>query len=28
VEFALEGLYLSRKLAKDEMDGSTVYGRS
>jgi len=28
VEFALEGLYLSRKLAKDEVDGSTVYGRS
>ena len=28
VEFALEGLYLSRKLAKDEVDGATVYGRS
>jgi magnesium chelatase subunit I len=28
VEFALEGLYLSRKLAKDSVDGATVYGRS
>jgi magnesium chelatase subunit I len=28
VEFALEGLHLSRKLAKDEVGGATVYGRA
>ncbi len=26
VEFALEGLWLNRRLAKDEIDGRTVYG--
>ena len=26
VEFALEGLHLNRRLAKDEIDGRTVYG--
>jgi len=25
VEFALEGLYLMRRLAKDEVDGGAVY---
>ncbi|MBC7375339.1 MAG: magnesium chelatase, partial [Frankiales bacterium] len=27
VEFALEGLHLNRRLAKDEVAGKTVYGR-
>jgi magnesium chelatase subunit I len=26
VEFVLEGLHLTRRLAKDEVDGRTVYG--
>ncbi|MGI8415153.1 MAG: magnesium chelatase [Nakamurella sp.] len=26
VEFALEGLYLTRRLSKDSVDGSTIYG--
>jgi magnesium chelatase subunit I len=28
VEFALEGLYLTRRLSKEELPGRTVYGRS
>ena len=27
VEFALEGLYLNKRLAKDSSGGRTVYGR-
>jgi magnesium chelatase subunit I len=27
VEFVLEGLYLNRRLAKDELDGKVVYGQ-
>ena len=28
LEFAMEGLHLSRRLAKDEVGGQTIYGRS